>query len=406
MPEAVKPFVYFLLHIPRTAGQTVEMHLHDNALGVTWIPRRPSAREALSGARYSQIGTPPLDAICVVSGHNVFGSQEALFPGRRVRRSVLLRDPIDFCVSFYNYRMMIGLSRGLKTPGFELFRETLPNDFMSHFLLNRWLELRWPTLLAMANEEKFARLNAALAKFWFVGAHSDVNELIAGLADDLDVPPVARRRNSTQIWRSRTRWTPLRPEDLPVATRADILARNPLDQALWETWRDAQFATAAVRPKPLPPTPRGAFAAHEAKRPARLLAYQWARSGWRGLSPWRAADPVGLLAAQRAYERGQTQKAMRAYEKVLKTQPCVPEHWISYGHTLRECGYLDKSQTAYHEAIRLAPDEPQGHFYLGCILKSMGRNDDAALAYRQSLACNPTFRHAIQELQTLENAGV
>jgi hypothetical protein len=139
---------------------------------------------------------------------------------------VLLRDPVSLCVSLYNYRMMSYLARGRATYSFALHRRTLPRDFVAHFLLSRWLERRAAALLAMRDERKYVLLNRMLRQFWFVGAYSDADRLIATLAPDLGVPAVARRRNSAVDWQRRTGWRPLAVGDLSAAERAEIIADN------------------------------------------------------------------------------------------------------------------------------------------------------------------------------------
>src|SRR5271167_3987479 len=113
-PEAP---VYFLLHIPKTAGQTIQLHLADHcAPGVFWQSRRRlrAGRRARSG------GLPDFERARVISGHHVTRALEASFPGREIRRIVLLRDPLQLQVSFYNWQMMDNLAKGLGSYGFEL----------------------------------------------------------------------------------------------------------------------------------------------------------------------------------------------------------------------------------------------------------------------------------------------
>ena len=246
---AANPPVYLLLHVPKAAGQTIELHLIEHsAAGMVWIPRQPAPWEAITGARHGRRGIPDLAGVRVVSGHYLTRSLESHFRGREIRRAVLLRDPVSLCVSLYNYRMMSYLARGRSTYGFALHRRTLTRDFVAHFLLSRWLERRSVALLAMPDEHKYDLLNKMLSDFWFVGAYHDADRLVAAIAPDLGVPAMARRRNSAGDWQRRTRWRPLTTDQLSAAERAEIIASNPIDWALWRNWRDAGFAGAGVRP--------------------------------------------------------------------------------------------------------------------------------------------------------------
>jgi hypothetical protein len=402
MTAKPNPPLYFLLHVPKTAGETIELHLIEHSEpGTVWIPRRASPLEALSGARYGRYPLPDAARVHAVSGHYVFQSQERHFRGRVLRRAVLLRDPISLCVSFYNYRMMSYLAQGRSTYGFELHQRTMPRDPVAHFLLSRWLGRRWPVLMAMGNERKYRLLNRMLSTFWFVGAYTDADRLVAAIASDLGVPPVARRRNTSRDWQNRTRWRLLTPDRLSPAQRAEIIASNPLDWALWESWRNAGFEPASVRPRALDPIARSRFLAHELVRPAFFLARRLLRDGWGGLSPARTGMPAGLVRADRARDLGEWQSAARHYRKVLAEVPDAVRIWVQYGHALKESGRIEEAEGAYREAIRLDPDDADSHLQLGHALKITGRTEEARVAYQRALDCDPGLDHAAAALRGL-----
>src|ERR1041385_8754373 len=131
------PAVYFLLHIPRTAGQTIEYHLLEHcAPGTVWLPDAASPVRRLAGRRYSLAGLGDADRVRALSGHHLGRSLECRFSGREIRRAVLLREPLSAALSLYNYRMMNQLNRGLGTHSFELHLRAMPLDWMTHWLLN------------------------------------------------------------------------------------------------------------------------------------------------------------------------------------------------------------------------------------------------------------------------------
>ncbi|MGA8548664.1 MAG: hypothetical protein WB678_00360, partial [Stellaceae bacterium] len=252
--------VYFLLHIPKTAGQTIQVHLAEHCgPGIFWQSRRK-----LRPARRAEPGDlPDLARARVISGHHIGRSMEALFAGREIRRIVLLRDPLELQISFYNWQMMDNLAKGLGTCGFALHQRAFPRDFIAHFLLSRWLEIPWPALLAMKDAKKHDMLNRMLAGFWFVGGHADCDRLIEALGRGLGIPPAAPRRNSSAELQGRTGWRLLSADVLPAAARRAFRAHNRLDEALWQDWRGAGFETAAVRPRPLRPDEASGFLGHE-----------------------------------------------------------------------------------------------------------------------------------------------
>ena len=122
---------------------------------------------------------------------------------------MLLREPLEFQVSYYNWRMMDNIAKGLGTYNFDLHFRALQRNFMAEFLLSRWLEIPRASLLVMSEEKKYNCLNRMLAGFWFVGAHSDCDRLIAQIGRDLGVPATARRRNTAAELQAQTGWRPL-----------------------------------------------------------------------------------------------------------------------------------------------------------------------------------------------------
>jgi len=128
--------VYFILHVPKTAGQTIQQHLADHcAPGMFWGPHQAPRLQALSGRRYKPGSLPGAAQIRAVFDHNLGRSLEKFFPEREIRRVVLLRDPISLQLSLYNHRMMLHLTRGLGIYGFDLHLKALPRDFVAHRLL-------------------------------------------------------------------------------------------------------------------------------------------------------------------------------------------------------------------------------------------------------------------------------
>ena len=131
--------VYFLLHIPKTAGQTIQGHLAEHcAPGDFWQSRR----KLRPGHHAGPGDLPDFVRARVISGHHIGQSLEESFPGREIRRIVLLRDPLELQISFYNWQMMDNLAKGLGTYSFDWHLCALPRNFTAHFLLLRWLEIR------------------------------------------------------------------------------------------------------------------------------------------------------------------------------------------------------------------------------------------------------------------------
>jgi tetratricopeptide (TPR) repeat protein len=404
MTDGASSRVYFILHIPKTAGQTIQLHLAEHcAPGVFWGPHQAPRLQAFAGRRYSPVSLPEAQRIRAVSGHNLGRSLEKHFLNREIRRVALLRDPISLQISLYNHRMMVNQTKAAGTYNFALHLKALPRDFIAHHLLMRWLEIPWSVLLAMTDRQKYAVLNRALSQFWFVGSYTDCDRLVAAICRDLGIPEAARRRNTAAEWEKRVAWQPKKAADLSPKTLERILAHHPLDQALWENWRNAGFNPAAVLPRPLPSHGRGSFLAHEIVRPIFSGACRFWREWAPALQPGAQGSAVArkISRAERAQEARRWEVAARHYRQALVDMPNMPEMWVQYGHALKESGNVAAAEAAYRKSLNLDPDSADAHLQLGHALKIQGRIDEAVDAYFSSMALDPTPRHSRDELIAL-----
>ncbi len=396
MPPSPDPHldvpVYFLLHVPKTAGQTIQMHLAEHcAPGVFWQSRG----KLRAGRRAGPDDLPDFDRARIISGHHIARSLEASFPGREVRRIVLLREPLQLQISLYNWQMMDNLAKGLGTHSFDWHLRASPRDFIAHFLLSRWLEIPWPRLMAMTDAQKYAILNEMLAAFWFVGGPADCDLVVEALGSELGVPPVAPRRNTSAELQGRTGWPLLTAEALPPATRNTFRAHNRLDHALWEDWRAAGFDTARMMPHALQPASTRGFLAHETVRPwcalGRFAVHKWATRRRPGSGPQASR-------ADRARDAGEWDLAAGYYREALQAMPGASAIWVQYGHALKESGHIVEAERAYRRSLSLSPDAADTHLQLGHVLKLQRRMGEAEAAYLRSAALDPALRHPRDEL--------
>jgi len=381
--------VYFILHIPKTAGQTIQYHLAEHCPpGAFWSPRRVPYPLSLFGGRRRRGDRGDASRVRAVAGHDLGSSLDRQFPGREIRRVALLREPLSLQLSLYNYRMMNHLAKGLGTYGFAVHLRAQPRDFIAHWLLARWLEIPWPRLLVMSDADKYRLLNRALGQFWFVGDYTDCDRVIAALAPDLAVPAIARPRNTADQWHKQIKWEPLTEAAISPGLREAVRRQNPIDGALWESWHDAGFDAAAVQPRPLPPEAPAGFLMHEAARPFFLLT-RWARREGAPRLPFARAKSglrSGIARADLARDAGQWPLAARYYRQALSEEPELPAIWVQYGHMLKESGDAAAAEAAYRESLRLDPENADTHLQLGHALKLLGRVEDAEAAYRSAAA--------------------
>lgn len=346
---AEAPPVYFLLHLPKTAGQTITAHLRAHAPAGSYLePRRGRAPDP----RLDAATAPALRAL---SGHWLARADERWFGGREIRRSVLLRDPVGVQVSLYNFRMMSYLAKGLGGYSFDLHLKAMPRNYLAQCLLTRWLGLSRLAAARLPDAAQLALVEAALARFWFVGSYRDCDRLIASIAPDLAVPPVAGIRNDEREWREQVCWQPLTAAALPPATRARILADQAVDQQLWERWSGVGFG-------PPPPTPPAPPAASARSHPARIVAtaaheaLRLFRRDWS--RPARIGQARRVASADRARGAAAWPLAATRYAHAIARGGDTPALWLQYARALALSGRRGQAITAYRRALALKPDMP------------------------------------------------
>lgn len=262
-----RPPVHLIHHVPKCAGHTIDCHLE------RLLPRgayhrtkkRRGIRRFLSTRQHIEAMPDPA-GIRAVCGHFLGVSIESLFAGRELKRSILLRDPVTHIVSYYNFRMMRYLSEGLNAYSFKLAYAATQRNFITHYILRNFLELPWPRVVSLSDEEKYEIVNAFLATFWFVGDYRFCDELVAALGEELGIPGQASRSNTQAEWERRVKWRPLEVEELPTDAIVRIREENPIDLRLWESWREARHETASVRLRALGRRSASSFLATEAVR--------------------------------------------------------------------------------------------------------------------------------------------
>jgi hypothetical protein len=247
MGETGGRVVHFILHVPKCAGTTVESHF-ERHLGPAFLraPRWESPLRNVIGNRYR---LPPerLARLRVASGHSLSRSLAAHLPGAEIRESVLLRDPLGYFLSFYNYRWTWhDLGHGPRPPAFETWYAGQRRNPISRFLLNRYFGWGIPALYGLSSAGRLAWLEARLARFHFVGGHERAGALVAGVSRELALPETVERRNVTERRR-------VRAEDLPDRLRRRIAAENAVDAALHARWRDRGWAGAPADAPPALP---------------------------------------------------------------------------------------------------------------------------------------------------------
>ncbi len=240
--------VHFIYHVPKCAGRTIDRHLASALPAGCYhrLRRRHGIGRFLSGYHVSRLAN--LKQTQVVSGHHLGLSFDSFFADRPIKRSLLLRDPTSHFVSYYNYRMTRYISEGLQPYSIDVAYGAMRRNFITHYILNNFLELNWVQIASLADQDKYDLANAFLSMFWFVGDYTLCDDLLGVLGDRLNISGDAHLHNGLKDLARGAGWTPLTYDMLPGQKVAKIQAENRIDQRLWETWREVRHETGAVRP--------------------------------------------------------------------------------------------------------------------------------------------------------------
>lgn len=236
--------IHFFVHVPKCAGTTVETHFRRTLEegGFALAPRWKNPLREVIGNRAAL----PADAIAkgrVLSGHSLARSMARFFAGRVLRESVLLRDPVGWHVSFYNYRLWRAHDRAEPTPPpFDVWARAQRRNPIARFILLRYLEVGYPAVYRLSSRARFQRLENTLAGFHFVGGHECCNEAVGGISRDLGVDDHVEAHN---VGVGRDVPGTVRAKDLPDAVRMRIETMHAVDALLHRRWKNRGFAFGA-----------------------------------------------------------------------------------------------------------------------------------------------------------------
>ena len=242
------PPLHFIYHVPKCAGRTIDRHLASTLPAPAYHRLRKRRGLGRFVTRYDSSRAPFTDATRVVSGQYLGISLDSLFQDRLIKRSMLLRDPASHFVSYYNYRMTRYINQGLQPYGIDVAYGAMRRNFITHYILNNFLELSWMQIASLSDQDKYDLANAFLSMFWFVGDYTLCDDLLSVLGGRLGISANARPHNTLADLARGAGWTPLTLDLLPRQIVENIEAENKVDLRLWETWREAGHETGVVRP--------------------------------------------------------------------------------------------------------------------------------------------------------------
>jgi hypothetical protein len=203
--------ILFLFHIPKTGGTSLREALYtiygQNEGFIHLGPQGDRFRHEHKLKPLERFSQEELDRIRVLSGHYLSAAHEKLFPGRTIRRAILLREPARRILSQYNHAMRNRAKLQEKPIGFHEWYEeqalrefnwpslygrkltladkkfaiaSVGHNYMAKFILDAMGDRDYPEL---SEDELVARVNDYLETFWHVGSIENLPASIARLEE-------------------------------------------------------------------------------------------------------------------------------------------------------------------------------------------------------------------------------
>jgi tetratricopeptide (TPR) repeat protein len=121
------------------------------------------------------------------------------------------------------------------------------------------------------------------------------------------------------------------------------------------------------------------------------------------LAPRNAA--LRMYLGELLREQGALDEAVKRQREAVDLEPKDASSWNSLGMTLGGSQKFAEAEKCFREAVRLNGDDHRYAFNLGLSLVRQGRAKDARPFFEKSLARNPAFAPARDELRALDRGG-
>jgi hypothetical protein len=241
MPSAQssRSVVYFFPHTPKCAGSTILKHMQVLQDDVIVVTKKPRPAEII--IRKGNAPRRPQ----FLTGHYLPQSASNLFEGQEIREIALLRDPVSYYQSLYQFYLRSSVRRHrARTIDFDLWYRCQRKNPISHFFLSRYFRILPVREILMTQRQTLDFLSEQFDRFWFVGSYRHCDLLLDDLSSEFGLSNVIESRNV-----SRDKIA------MPDYFRNRILHENRLDQALYDIWADRLWRRGCVRTRePVLPT--------------------------------------------------------------------------------------------------------------------------------------------------------
>ncbi len=279
------PLLYIFLHLPRTAGTTLRLHLEGSLrwreILLLYQSRDPDLTLPVGvERRIRRLTADRRQAVKVLFGHKCYYGMHELFPGREPRYVTFLRHPFEQFVSRYNYGLTtlrsLGRFHRRFVPGFRatggvvsLTGALRANPDLENYTFRFLFTHLFPheRRRGEVNAANLDRVLDALASFYFLGLTERPEDQLF-LYHELGIRRFFPPQN---VSRKHARLDRLEP-----ATRSAIERGHTYDQAIYDY---------AVRANTEFRSAQAGFAAAVEETRRRRDAYLAA--GWSRQLPWR-----------------------------------------------------------------------------------------------------------------------
>ena len=89
--------------------------------------------------------------------------------------------------------------------------------------------------------------------------------------------------------------------------------------------------------------------------------------------------------------KGQTEEAIKVYQKALQINENSPETHFNMGSILHRLGRSNEARISYEKAITIKSDFINAHFNLGLVYQNLQDNKKAIESYEKAIKLKPDF---------------
>lgn len=230
-----KTTVYLFPHILKCAGLSVrDFLLNDAPASSSAVIYSKAERQPWLDPQ-NRVPQGERDAIRILFGHRLPRAAARGFDGRIIREIGLLREPVSFYVSLFNFLQKTPQVHRIEGMSFEQWYPTNKHNRISRFYFRHYFGLSSMGIRKMSQRQRFEFLSRQFETFWFVGDYRNCDAVMEQVTQDIGWTFERLRHENAAPSNA------LRSQDIGEDLRRKILEDNALDRALYETWAERKW---------------------------------------------------------------------------------------------------------------------------------------------------------------------